>query len=212
MFWLVSARSGPHGELSGPRREPVEGRRGRLFRLRRPFRLRRRWWALGPAFGASYDLRLLLRALHVIGCSPSQDAVEGWEAGGGGGELVGVLVWHEVDVVEEELVEHPPDVLWCSVGRPCAGAGRSSLGDEHLFVGEVMLEGLDVLGGPVQVLGDAVLLPLQHIEGDGVFVVSLEELALLVLQLVAGGGELTELLFRVLDHDGQLVAQCLSVA
>ena len=162
------------------------------------------------AFGASYDLRLSLRALHVIGCSPSQDAVEGWEAGGGGGELVGVLVWHEVDVVEEELVEHPPDVLWCLV----VGSGRvlsqvQRLGDEHLFVGEVMLEGLDVLGGPVQVLGDAVLLPLQHIEGDGVFVVSLEELALLVLQLVAGGGELTELLLRVLDHDGQLVAQCL---
>ena len=120
------------------------------------------------------------------------------------------MVWHEVDVVEEELVEHPPDVLWCLV----VGSGRvlsqvQRLGDEHLFVGEVMLEGLDVLGGPVQVLGDAVLLPLQHIEGDGVFVVSLEELALLVLELVAGGGELTELLLRVLDHDGQLVAQCL---
>lgn len=133
------------------------------------------------AFGASYDLRLSLRALHVIGCSPSQDAVEGWEAGGGGGELVGVLVWHEVDVVEEELVEHPPDVVWYLV----VGSGRvlgqvKRLGDEHLFVGEVVLEGLDVLGGPVQVLGDAVLLSLQDVEGDGVFVVSLEELGLLV--------------------------------
>ena len=45
-----------------------------------------------------------------------------------------------------------------------------------------------MLGGGVQTAGDAVLLPLQHIEGDGVFVVSLEELALLVLELVAGGG------------------------
>jgi len=66
-----------------------------------------------------------------------------------------------------------------------------------------------VLGGGVQTAGDAVLLSLQDVEGDGVFVVSLEELALLVLELVAGGGELTELLLRVLDHDGQLVAQCL---
>ena len=66
-----------------------------------------------------------------------------------------------------------------------------------------------MLGGGVQTAGDAVLLPLQHIEGDGVFVVSLEELGLLVLQLAAGGGELTELLGSVLDHDGQLVAQCL---
>ena len=138
------------------------------------------------AFGASYDLRLSLRALHVIGCSPSQDAVEGWEAGGGGGELVSVLVWHEVDVVAEELVEHPADVVWCLV---VGGGGVLSqiqgLGDEHLFVGEVMLESLDVLGGGVQTAGDAVLLSLQDVEGDGVFVVSLEELALLVLELVS---------------------------
>ena len=113
-------------------------------------------------------------------------------------------------MVEEELVEHPADVVWCLVVGGGGVLGQiQGLGDEHLFVGEVMLESLDVLGGPVQVLGDAVLLSLQDVEGDGVFVVSLEELALLVLELVAGGGELTELLLRVLDHDGQLVAQCL---
>ena len=50
------------------------------------------------------------------------------------------MVWHEVDVVEEELVEHPPDVVWCLV----VGSGRvlsevQRLGDEHLFVFQVVL-------------------------------------------------------------------------
>ena len=41
---------------------------------------------------------------------------------------------------EEQLVEHPPDVVWCLV----VGSGRvlsevQRLGDEHLFVFQVVL-------------------------------------------------------------------------
>ncbi len=109
---------------------------------------------------------------------------------------------------EEQLVEHPPDVLWCLVvgGRGVLGQ-IESLDDECLLVSQILLQGLDVLVGGSQTAGEALLLALEHLQGDGVFVVSLEELGLLVLELVAGGGELTELLLRVLDHDGQLVAQ-----
>lgn len=47
--------------------------------------------------------------------TPAQDAVEGWQTGGGSGELAGVLVGDEVDVLEERLVEHAPDVVGCVV-------------------------------------------------------------------------------------------------
>ena len=47
--------------------------------------------------------------------SPAQDTVEGWQTGGGSGELAGVLVGDEVDVLEERLVEHAPDVVGCVV-------------------------------------------------------------------------------------------------
>ena len=47
--------------------------------------------------------------------TPAQDAVEGWHACGGGGELSGVVVGDEVDVLEEQLVEHASDVVGCVV-------------------------------------------------------------------------------------------------
>ena len=47
--------------------------------------------------------------------APAQDAVKGRHAGGGGGELAGVVVGDEVDMFEEQLVEHASDVVGCVV-------------------------------------------------------------------------------------------------
>ena len=47
--------------------------------------------------------------------TPAQDAVEGWQTGGGSSELSGVVVGDEVDVLEEQLVEHASDVVGCVV-------------------------------------------------------------------------------------------------
>ena len=52
--------------------------------------------------------------------TPAQDAVKGWHACGGGGELAGAVVGDEVDAFEEQLVEHAADV----VGRVVVGAGH----------------------------------------------------------------------------------------
>ena len=41
--------------------------------------------------------------------------VKGRHAGGGGGELAGVVVGDKVDMFEEQLVEHASDVVGCVV-------------------------------------------------------------------------------------------------
>ena len=71
-------------------------------------------WIRGDELPA---LLTLGQGLLVVCRAPAsaQDAVKGRHAGGGGGELAGVVVGDEVDMFEEQLVEHASDVVGCVV-------------------------------------------------------------------------------------------------
>ena len=109
---------------------------------------------------------------------------------------------------EEELVEHASDVVWCLVVGVRGVLGQvEGLDDEVLPVPQILFQGLDVPISGSQTARNALLLVLEHVQGDGVLVVGLEELVPLMDESLPGGGKLGQLLLGVLDHDSQLVAQ-----
>ena len=147
---------------------------------------------------------------RVVGwfCLVFEDGVEWWLGAGGGGELSGVVVGGDVDLVEEGLVEQAADVVGCSsVGVGGVLGQVEGLGDELLLGVQVLVQGgLPALDGG-QFAGDAGLLGFEGFQGDGVGVVGLEEFFALALQSAAVGRQVVQLLGGLLGQLRQLGVQ-----
>ena len=146
----------------------------------------------------------------VVGwfCLVFEDGVEWWLGAGGGGELSCVVVGCDVDLVEEGLVEQAADVVGCLLVGVGGVLGQvEGLGDELLLGVQVLVQGgLPALDGG-QLAGDAGLLGLESLQGDGVGVVGLEEFFALALQSAAVGRQVVQFLGGLLGQFRQLGVQ-----
>lgn len=119
-----------------------------------------------------------------------------------------VFVHADLEALEEDLVEHAPDLLWCMPVGVGGVLGELDGHSEVLFVlVEVDAEGFEVAiyGGEFQV--EALLFGAERLDRDRIVVMSFEEFALLPLGFQLLGGEGLALPVRVFRDELQFLPQ-----